>query len=267
MPGNSTELIFLAVVYLIFFAVEHIAPHFKNRKQHLQHSARNLLLAGINYIIAFGIFILLLSQVFAWTANNNFGLLNQLNLNWFASYLLAFVLIDLWQYIWHRLNHQLVFLWRFHQVHHADKEMDASTGVRFHPIEIILSSMARVAIIPLLGIQAGQLLMYELVLLPIILFHHSNIRLNETVDRILRQVIVTPHMHRLHHSDIKSETNSNYASIFSFWDKVFNSYTMRSIETGFRLGLGKQFSPIEWNTFKGFMKIPFQKLPPYIPPE
>jgi sterol desaturase/sphingolipid hydroxylase (fatty acid hydroxylase superfamily) len=152
-------------------------------------------------------------------------------------------------------------------VHHADKEMDASTGVRFHPIEIILSSMVRMAIIPLLGIQAGQLLMYELVLLPIILFHHSNIRLSETVDRILRLVIVTPHMHRLHHSDIKSETNSNYASVFSFWDKLFNSYTMRSIETGFQLGLGKQFSLIEWNTFKGFMKIPFQKLPPYIPPE
>lgn len=267
MPENPSGLIFLAVVYLIFFTIEHIAPHFSNRKKHLQHSARNLLLASINYIIALGIFFLLLSHVFAWTAKHDWGLLNYLNLSQPASYLLAFILIDLWQYIWHRLNHQIVFLWRFHQVHHADKEMDASTGVRFHTIEIILSSMARVAIIPLLGLQLGQLLLYELVLLPIILFHHSNIRLNEFLDHILRQIIVTPHMHRLHHSDIKSETNSNYASVLSFWDRLFNSYTMRSIEQGFRLGLGKQFSSSEWNTFKGFMKIPFQRLPHYIPPE
>ena len=267
MPENASTLIFLFAVYLGFFIIEHIAPYFKNRSQHLQHSLRNILLACINYIFALGIFLVLLSHVFAWTHEHNAGLLNQLNLGQISLLIAAVLLIDLWQYFWHRLNHKIVFLWRFHQVHHADKNMDASTGLRFHPVEIILSSLARLAVIPLLGVQLDQLMIYELILLPIILFHHSNIQLNEKVDRLLRLVIVTPHMHRLHHSDIKQETNSNYASIFSFWDRLFKSYTMRSIEKHFRLGLGQQFSSIEWNTITGMLKIPFQKLPPYIRPE
>jgi sterol desaturase/sphingolipid hydroxylase (fatty acid hydroxylase superfamily) len=267
MPESSSTLFFLFAVYLGLFAIEQIAPHFKKRKQHLQHSLRNLLLACLNYLAALAIFILLISHVFTWTSENNFGLLNQLKLDHFSAILVAVLLIDLWQYFWHRINHTILFLWRFHQVHHADKDMDASTGVRFHTIEIVLSSLARLAIIPLLGIQVDQLLIYELAMLPVILFHHSNIQLNEQFDRLLRLVIVTPHMHRLHHSDIKSETNSNYASIFSFWDRIFNSYTMRSIEKHFRLGLGQQFSAAEWNSFKGMLKIPFHKLPPYTQPE
>ena len=267
MPENFSTLVYLFAAYLGFFAIEHIAPHFKKRKQHLQHSLRNLFLASINYFAALAIFILLLSHVFQWTHENNFGLLNQFNLDQMDVILVTIVLIDLWQYFWHRINHTVIFLWRFHQVHHADKDMDASTGVRFHTIEIIFSSMTRLVVIPVLGIQIDHLLIYELIAILVILFHHSNIKLNENLDRLLRVVIVTPHMHRLHHSDIKSETNSNYASIFSFWDRLFKSYTMRPIEKDFRLGLGQQFSLVEWNSLKGMLKIPFQKLPPYTQPQ
>lgn len=148
-------------------------------------------------------------------------------------------------------------LWRFHQVHHADKELDASSGIRFHPIEIMLSDSFRLAVIPLIGIQLEQLLIYNIVLIPIVLFHHSNIKLNEVIDRYLRMLIVTPHMHRLHHSDIRKETDSNYASVFSFWDRIFNSYTMRSIENDFRLGLGDKFTNQQWRSIPGILKIPF----------
>lgn len=263
MLESYNKIIFLGIIYLVFFAIEHFAPYFKNRKQHLQHSIRNLALATVNYVVAIGIFVYVLGHVFTWTADNKIGLLYVLNLPEVYSYILAFVLIDLWQYIWHRMNHKIIFLWRFHQVHHADKDMDASTGVRFHTGEIIFSSLIRIAVIPVLGIQLNQLLLYELVLLPIILFHHSNIQLNEKIDRILRIFIVTPHMHRLHHSELKPETNSNYASVFSVWDRVFSSYTMRSIEREFNLGLGKQFASEQWNRFLGMIKIPFQKLPSY----
>lgn len=257
LTEENTKLLLLAAIYWTLFAIEHYAPHFKKRQQHLPHSLRNLTLAGVNTFISTLFFIFIISHMCDWTWDNQYGILNQINLPTAYSLLLAIILIDLWQYVWHRLNHEINFLWKFHQVHHADKDMDASTGLRFHPTEIIYSNFIRISIIPILGIQLNHLLLYEALLLPIILFHHSNIKLNDKLDTVLRSVIVTPHMHRLHHSDIRSETDSNYASIFSFWDRLFKSYTMRPIDTAFKLGLGEQYIESQWNRLLGMLVIPF----------
>jgi sterol desaturase/sphingolipid hydroxylase (fatty acid hydroxylase superfamily) len=254
---ENIKLLIIAAVYLILFTIEHYAPYFKSRQQHFPHSLRNLSLAAINTLITTICFVVVIKHVSDWTWTNQFGLLNQINLPSAYLFLLAVILIDLWQYIWHRLNHQVDFLWKFHQVHHADKDMDTSTGLRFHPIEIIYSNLLRISIIPILGIQLDHLLLYEILLLPIILFHHSNIRLNEVMDKMLRVIIVTPHMHRLHHSDIQSETDSNYASVFSIWDRLFKSYTMRSIEQAFNLGLSNKYSERQWNRVYGMLTLPF----------
>ena len=254
---ENIKLLIIAAAYLTLFTIEHYAPYFKKRRQHLPHSLRNLVLAGINAVISSLCFIVMIKHVCDWTWDNQIGILNQINLPIAYSFVLAIVLIDLWQYIWHRLNHQVAFLWKFHQVHHADKDMDASTGLRFHPIEIIYSNFIRISIIPLIGLQLDHLLVYEVLLLPIILFHHSNIKLNEKIDKILRIVTVTPHMHRLHHSDIQSETDSNYASVFSIWDRLFKSYTMRPIEQAFNLGLDDRYSERQWNSIRGMLTIPF----------
>ena len=254
---ENIKLLIIAALYLILFTIEHYTPYFKNRQQHLPHSLRNLALAGINVLISTLCFIVIIKHVCDWTLDNQLGVLNQIHLPPAYLLLLAIVLIDLWQYIWHRLNHQVTFLWKFHQVHHADKDMDASTGLRFHPIEIIYSNIIRISIIPLIGIQLDHLLIYEVLLLPIILFHHSNIKLNERMDKILRIITVTPHMHRLHHSDIQSETDSNYSSVFSIWDRLFKSYTMRPIEQEFNLGLGNRYSERQWNRLYGMLIIPF----------
>jgi sterol desaturase/sphingolipid hydroxylase (fatty acid hydroxylase superfamily) len=254
---ENIKLLIIAAVYLTLFIIEHYAPYFKKRQQHLPHSLRNLALASINALISTACFIFIIKHVCSWTWDNQHGLLNQINLPTVYLFILAIVLIDLWQYLWHRLNHQIAFLWKFHQVHHADKDMDASTGLRFHPIEIMYSNIIRISIIPLIGIQLDHLLVYEILLLPIILFHHSNIKLSERIDKILRIITVTPHMHRLHHSDIQSETDSNYASVFSIWDRLFRSYTMRPIEQGFNLGLGERYSEGRWNSIYGMLSIPF----------
>ncbi|MDW3095348.1 MAG: sterol desaturase family protein [Gammaproteobacteria bacterium] len=256
---ENIKLLLIAGIYLILFTIEHYAPYFKKREHHLPHVLRNFTLASVNILVSTIFFILILKQVLDWTTDNQIGLLNQLNLPNTYSFLLAILLIDLWQYIWHRLNHQIPWLWKFHQVHHADKDMDASTGLRFHPVEIIYSNLIRTCIIPLVGLQIDHLLAYEILLLPIILFHHSNIRINELTDKILRLFIVTPHIHRLHHSDIQRETDSNYASVFSIWDRLFNSYTMRSIEHKFNLGLGDKFSEPRWNRVYGMLTLPFIK--------
>ena len=105
--------------------------------------------------------------------------------------------------------------------------------------------------------QLEYLLVYEIILLPIILFHHSNINLCEKIDKALRIITVAPHMHRLHHSDISQEADSNYSCIFSIWDRIFHSFTVRPIENNFNVGLGKKFTDSQWNSYTGMMFIPF----------
>lgn len=257
------KLSLLTCIYVLLFILEHYQPYFKKRTTHFSHSLRNLFLAATNLVVSVSLFILLLHQTLVLTQTHQLGLLNYLTNNnviesniWL--FLLAIILLDLWQYWWHRLNHVLPFLWRFHRVHHADRQLDASSGVRFHPGEIFLSSMARLFVIPLLGIQLEHLLSYEIIMMSIVFFHHSNIKLNESIDRVLRLIIVTPHMHRLHHSDKPAETDSNYGNIFSAWDRIFQSYTMRSIADKFAFGLGDQFSETEWNSYSGMLKIPLK---------
>lgn len=249
----------LAFIYILTFTLESYSPYFKQRKHHFQHSTRNLAIALINASISTLFVIFIIKHAFSWTTSNQLGILNQLELSNTLSFIIAFILIDLWQYVWHRANHVIPLLWKFHQVHHSDKEMDASTGLRFHPIEIIYSNAIRIAIIPILGLQIEHLILYELILLPVILFHHSNITLSDTIDKTLRSMIVTPHMHRLHHSDIRIETDSNYSSVFSVWDRLFASFSMRSIEKDFNLGLGNKFKEHEWNKLTGIISIPFKK--------
>lgn len=234
-------------------------PYFQKRNHHTAHSLRNIFLAATSSVVAITVFAFILQQTFTFTEQRQLGLLNFINVPALWALVISIICIDAWQYVWHRLNHIVPFLWRFHQVHHADKELDASSGVRFHPGEILLSSLSRVLVIPLFGIQLEQLITYEILMIGIVFFHHSNIRLNATLDQLLRILIITPHVHRLHHSDLRAETDSNYGNIFSIWDRAFGSYTMRSIEKNFMLGLGNQFTEKEWNSYRGMLKMPLKK--------
>ena len=139
-------------------------------------------------------------------------------------------------------------------MHHTDDAVDTTTALRFHLGEMILSSITRLAVIPLLGIQLPHLVVYELILQPVILFHHSNIALPERLDRWMRLFVVSPNMHRVHHSDIPLETNSNYASIFSVWDRIWGSYGKRENRT-IHYGL-KEFRDPVWQTLKGMLIQP-----------
>jgi sterol desaturase/sphingolipid hydroxylase (fatty acid hydroxylase superfamily) len=187
-----------------------------------------------------------------------FGLLHGLSLGVAPSMLLAFLMLDAWQYAWHVINHRIPLLWRFHAVHHSDGEMDASSAVRFHTGEVMLSHLARLAVLPLLGVTPLDLLIYESVMFPVILFHHSNLRIPERLDRGLRWVIVTPGMHWLHHSDEIRETNSNYASVFSLWDRLGRTYAVRRLPAEVSLGL-KGLTRADWNSLGAALKLPFKR--------
>ena len=167
------------------------------------------------------------ATVAAWSAEHGLGLLHLVDLPPWASWAAAIILFDLWMYVWHVLNHKVPLLWRFHAVHHADRRLDVTSAVRFHTGEIVLSAAARLAVVPLLGLTLEQLLLYELVLQPIILFHHSNVRTHPLLDRVLRWIIPTPRVHWVHHSKVRMETDSNYGSVFSWWDRVFRTFRLR----------------------------------------
>jgi sterol desaturase/sphingolipid hydroxylase (fatty acid hydroxylase superfamily) len=231
----QSRYIIVAVTLAVLWAVESVAPMFTGRQRRLSHIATNLALAGLNALIGLG-FAFAILGVTEWARAHSFGLLNLVPLPGWLHWLGAIVLFDCWQYWWHRFNHRVPFLWRFHAVHHADAEMDASSGVRFHTGEIVLSFLVRLAVLPLLGVTLPELLLYETLSLPVILFHHSNLRISEGADRWLRWLIVTPRMHYVHHSRWQPETDSNYTSLLSVWDRLFGSFRLRDKPSEISLG-------------------------------
>jgi sterol desaturase/sphingolipid hydroxylase (fatty acid hydroxylase superfamily) len=173
--------------------------------------------------------------------------------------ILVILAFDLWMYLWHRANHRIPFLWRFHRMHHSDPEMDASTGLRFHPGEQLLSGMARLLVIPVLGVSITQLAVYEALLLPVILFHHSNVAIPDWMDRGLRALVVTPAMHRVHHSRWQPETDSNYGSVFPWWDRLLGSFRLREDARTIHLGLD-EFDGPGWQSLGGMLRTPLAPL-------
>ena len=143
--------------------------------------------------------------------------------NVILSFLFQLIIIDIFLYWWHRLNHEVSFLWRFHHVHHLDETLDISSGVRFHFGEVILSALIRSIIIITFNITLVNLLLIEAIILLSSIFHHSNINLPSKLEKILSNFIVTPSIHWVHHHKRQSETDANYSTIFSWWDKIFNS--------------------------------------------
>lgn len=140
-----------------------------------------------------------------------------------AFFLLDILLLDAFLYFWHRLNHQLPILWRFHEVHHLDEFLDSTTALRFHFGEVFLSSIARALFIVSLGISIESVIIFEICILIFSVFNHSNLRLPEKFEKALSTVIVTPSIHWVHHHAERVDTDANYGTIFSFWDRVFKT--------------------------------------------
>lgn len=165
----------------------------------------------------------------AWSADLEFGLFHWLPMpTWPASLwiagLISFVVLDFSVWLWHVISHHVPFLWRFHKVHHTDLDLDVTSAVRFHPGEILLSMVWKSAVILMLGAPVEAVLLFEIILNGGAMFNHANVQLPKRLDQILRVFIVTPDMHRVHHSIIMRETNSNYGFNLSIWDHWFKTY-------------------------------------------
>ena len=156
---------------------------------------------------------------------SGWGLFNLVVFPFWLECILAIVVLDMLIYWQHVASHHLPILWRVHKVHHADRDIDVTTGARFHPIEIGLSMLYKFACIAILGAPALAVFIFEVLLNASAMFNHSNMRLAKGFDALMRKFIVTPDMHRVHHSIIVPETNSNYGFFLSAWDRLFSSYT------------------------------------------
>ncbi|AWL13011.1 Delta(7)-sterol 5(6)-desaturase [Saliniradius amylolyticus] len=191
----------------------------------------------------------------------HWGLFNLTQWPLWLEVIVGLLILDCAIYWQHRLFHVVPFLWRFHRVHHADPHVDVSTGVRFHPLEILLSLLIKMAVVALFGIAPLTILMFEVILNATSLFNHTNVRLPGWLERPLRWLIVTQAMHRIHHSQRPVETNSNYGFNLSVWDRLFGSYTHRARlgDSGVQLGL-RQYPKTENNTsLKALLLMPFRR--------
>jgi sterol desaturase/sphingolipid hydroxylase (fatty acid hydroxylase superfamily) len=153
-----------------------------------------------------------------------FGLFNVMTLPVFLGVALSVVILDLAIYLQHVLFHAVPALWRLHRMHHADLEFDVTTGLRFHPIEILLSTVIKLAVVVALGAPALAVVIFEVLLNATSMFNHSNVRVPLGIDRVLRWLVVTPDMHRVHHSIMPRETNSNFGFNLPWWDRLFGTY-------------------------------------------
>jgi sterol desaturase/sphingolipid hydroxylase (fatty acid hydroxylase superfamily) len=199
----------------------------------------NLFIAGIDTAVLRIIFPVAAVGFAVWAQAKGYGLFNVTGLPPLLEGLIAFLALDFAIYVQHVASHKIQVLWRLHQVHHADPDIDVSTGIRFHPVEILLSMGYKLIVVTALGAPPAAVFAFEVVLNGGALFNHANLKLPLWLDRILRLLIVTPDMHRVHHSVIWRETDSNYGFNLSIWDRMFGTYVAQPKEghEGMTIGL------------------------------
>ena len=268
LPELQAGAAFAGLVLLLLAESAHpFFELFRDTKTRGAHLLRNLALGLLNTAVIALVFAGLWVLAAEWAEARGVGLLHVLTgragLPAWAHLVGAVLLLDVWTYAWHRMNHRIPFLWRFHRVHHSDAEMDVTTASRFHVGELVLSSALRVPVIALLGVYAWELLLYETLMFAVVQFHHANVGLPPWLDRALRAVIVTPNLHKVHHSRLQPETDSNYSALFSWWDRLFRSFRLRERPEEIQFGLDPFDGP-EHQTMAGLLKMP---LGPVVSPD
>jgi sterol desaturase/sphingolipid hydroxylase (fatty acid hydroxylase superfamily) len=190
---------------------------------------------------------------------HGWGLLNLADVSPWVNIVVSVIVLDLVIYAQHVVFHRVPWLWRLHMVHHADLEFDTTTGVRFHPLEILISMGIKMAAVALLGASWLGVLIFEVLLNATSLFNHGNVRLPAVLDRVLRLLLVTPEMHRVHHSVIRSETNSNFGFNLPWWDRLFGTYRDEPAEghLGMTIGLHQFREEAEVERLHRLLALPF----------
>ena len=189
----------------------------------------------------------------------SWGLFNRLGWPSAVEIILAILIFDFAIWLQHLITHKIPILWRLHRVHHADRDMDVTTAIRFHPVEIALSMLLKIGLVYLLGPAALAVILFEVILNGTAMFNHANIKLPPRVDALVRLVLVTPDMHRVHHSIHRSEHDSNYGFSLSIWDRLFRTYIPQPKEGHDDMTVGLQWQDEKPAELLWSLKLPFAK--------
>ena len=227
---------------VIFLIIELIAPYRPSTVSKAKRWAVNMGLTVFNSFVLFLIFEVAFLGAVIKTANyvnaNGLGVLNMLALPGWAKLVLTVVFMDFMLYVWHFLNHEMPLLWRFHRVHHTDLNMDVSTATRFHLGELFISALIKISLIYFLGASLLGVLIFESALQLCTQFHHSCLRISGWFEKIWWVLFVPPSMHRIHHSVVIKERDTNYGTIFSVWDRFLGTMRSDVDQAGIRIGVG-----------------------------
>ena len=220
----------------------------------------NLGIVFFNSFLVWLIFPVLAVGMASFASNQGWGIFNYFELPFWFVVIASVVIMDFVIYLQHVMVHAVPALWRLHRVHHADLDFDVTTGSRFHPLEIILSMLIKFATIAVLGPPVLAVVIFEVVLNGTAMFNHSNVRLPLGIDRVLRWLVVTPDMHRVHHSVEDDEANSNFGFNLPWWDRLFGTYRdqPRAGHEGMTIGIHKyrELKQVAW--LPGMLLLPFK---------
>jgi len=243
-------------VFVLLFVLERIIPLRQRTRGLLRRLVKNLTLTAIVFLVGSLIVKNAGLATSRWITDRKIGIALLIPLPKWGGIVLSFLLMDLSFYWWHMANHRIRLLWRFHNVHHVDPDLDVSTSFRFHFVEIAYSSVFRVVQVLVIGIAPLTYVIYETVFTIETMFHHSNVRLPVGFERWLNKIVVTPRMHGIHHSAVSQETNSNYSVIFSWWDRLHRSLVLNVPQRSIRIGV-PGYQEKQDNRFWNLLKMPF----------
>jgi len=262
---NANQELFIRIftfvlILLTMLAWERLAPRRKPVMQTLLRRGNNLLLVLFNILLVRFMLPLTAAGVAELCLYQDWGLLNKYSIDLPLAVIISLIAFDFFLYVQHVLLHKIPSLWCLHRVHHIDQDVDVTTGLRLHPFEVALSTLVRILVVLVLGAPAVAVMLFEVTLNSVTMFNHGNISISPFLDRWLRWIIVTPDMHRVHHSINLDERDSNYGFNLSWWDRLFGTYRPqpRDGHQQMRVGLsefsGKITVNLMWLLFNPFLK-------------
>jgi sterol desaturase/sphingolipid hydroxylase (fatty acid hydroxylase superfamily) len=255
--GEHAWFLFFWGMIALLGTIEFMFPQFREPADRIRRWPTNFGLGILNGLIVSAFPVLAVASA-QWAESNGVGLLNWLSAPWWIALPCTVLVRSLGHYGIHVASHKIPLVWRFHRVHHCDVHLDVSSALRSHPLEMIAISVVMIPVNVLLGLSPVVLAVYEGVEVLANILTHANIRVPQSLERGVRWLVMTPSLHRLHHSAFQAETDSNYGNVFSFWDRLFGTYRGGTIQPDgtFRFGLD-DVSPERAGNFQSQLKLPW----------
>jgi sterol desaturase/sphingolipid hydroxylase (fatty acid hydroxylase superfamily) len=242
--------------FLFFLMLELLAPYRQSTVSKVKRWINNVALTAFNSLILQLLFAGAVVRTAMYVTSHHLGVLNMVEAPSWAKLLATVIFMDFMLYVWHLLNHEVPFLWRFHRVHHSDLNMDVSTATRFHIGELAMSAVIKISLVFFLGATPLGVLIFESALVLCAQFHHSSLKVPRWFEAIFWILFVPPSMHRIHHSVIIKERNTNYGTIFSTWDRWLGTLLTDVDQKKLRIGVGAYQKPDKLN-FNHLLVMPF----------